>query len=85
MDRNEIQSAVFDACVDLLKADRADLSDDTRFGDDLDADSLDLVEVVMSLEDRFGITIPEHDLEDVETIGQAVDRVQNRLGDEATA
>ena len=67
MDRNEIQSAVFDACVDLLKADRADLSDDTRFGDDLDADSLDLVEVVMSLEDRFGITIPEQDLEDVET------------------
>ena len=85
MDRTEIINAVYDACVELLKADRADLSEDTRFGDDLDADSLDLVEVVMSLEDRFGIAIPEDELEGVETIGQAVDRVQIRLGDEARA
>jgi acyl carrier protein len=85
MDRNQILHATFDACVDLLEADRGDLSEDTRFGDDLDADSLDVVEVMMALEDRFGITIPEDDLEDVETIGQAVDRVQNRLGDEPNA
>lgn len=79
MDRNEIQDAVFDACVDLLKADRSGLSETTRFGDDLDADSLDLVEVVMSLEDRFGVSIPEDELEGVETIGQAMDVVERRL------
>jgi acyl carrier protein len=83
MDRTEIFTAVGDACVELLKADRSSLSEDTRFGDDLDADSLDLVEVVMSLEDRFGIAIPEDDLDGVDTIGQAVDLVQTRLTDEA--
>ena len=84
MDRTEILNAVTDACVELLKADRASLNESTRFGDDLDADSLDLVEVVMSLEDRFGISIPEDELEGVETIGQAVDMVQARTADEAT-
>jgi len=83
MDRTEIVAAVSDACVELLKADRSALNEETRFGDDLDADSLDLVEVVMSLEDRFGIAIPEDDLDGVETIGQAVDLVQTRLTDEA--
>jgi acyl carrier protein len=83
MDRTEIINAVNDACVELLKADRSSLSEDTSFGDDLDADSLDLVEVVMSLEDRFGIAIPEDELEGVETIGQAADLVQARLADEA--
>ncbi len=82
MDRTEIVAAVSDACVELLKADRSSLNEDTRFGDDLDADSLDLVEVVMSLEDRFGIAIPEDDLDGVETIGQAVALVQARLTDE---
>ena len=84
MDRIEIVNAVQDACVELLKADRSSLSDDTRFGEDLDADSLDLVEVVMSLEDRFGVTIPEESLDGVETIGQAVDLVQGQLANEAS-
>ena len=85
MDRTEIVNAVSDACVELLKADRSTLVENTRFGDDLDADSLDLVEVVMSLEDAFGITIPEDQLEGVETIGQAADVVQRALADEAHA
>lgn len=83
MDRTEIVAAVSDACVELLKADRSSLSESTKFGEDLDADSLDLVEVVMSLEDRFGIAIPEDDLDGVETIGQAADLVLARLADEA--
>ena len=45
------------------------------FKDDLDADSLDLVELVMELEDRFDITIPEEDLEDVRTVGDALDLI----------
>jgi len=84
MERNEILDAVLDSCVELLKADRSQLSESTRFGDDLDADSLDLVEVVMSLEDRFGVSIPEDDLEGVETVGQAVDVVERHLGQEVS-
>jgi len=83
MDRNEIVDAVKDACVELLQADRADLTEATSFGDDLEADSLDLVEVVMSLEDRFDLKIPEDDLDGVKTIGEAADVVVARLADAA--
>ena len=85
MDRTEISTPCPTPVSNCSRPIVPTLSEDTRFGDDLDADSLDLVEVVMSLEDRFGIAIPEDDLEDVETIGQAVDLVQTRLADEATA
>ena len=49
--------------------------EDARFKEDLDADSLDLVELVMGLEEKFDVTIPEEDLEGVATVGQAVDLV----------
>ncbi|MCU1453422.1 MAG: acpP [Acidimicrobiales bacterium] len=84
MERTEVVDAVYDACVELLKADRASLTEATTFAEDLDADSLDLVEVVMSLEDRFDLKIPEDDLEGVETIGQAVDMVVARASDAAS-
>ncbi len=83
MDRTEIVDAVKDACVELLQADKAELTEATSFGDDLEADSLDLVEVVMSLEDRFDLKIPEDDLDGVKTIGEAADVVIARLADAA--
>lgn len=83
MDRNEIVDAVKDACVELLQADKDELTEATSFGDDLEADSLDLVEVVMSLEDRFDLKIPEDDLDAVKTIGEAADVVVARLADAA--
>ena len=52
---------------------------EAKFGDDLDADSLDLVELVMALEEEFGIEVPEEDLEGVETVGQAYDLVVGKL------
>ncbi|MDQ1477192.1 MAG: acyl carrier protein, partial [Actinomycetota bacterium] len=51
------------------------VTETARFKEDLDADSLDLVELVMGLEERFDIEVPEDDLEGVTTIGQAVDLV----------
>ena len=50
-----------------------------HFSDDLDADSLDLVELVMALEEEFGIEVPESDLEGVDTIGKAFDLVTSKV------
>ena len=83
MDRNEIVDAVKDACVELLQADKDELTEATSFADDLEADSLDLVEVVMSLEDEFDLKIPEDDLDGVKTIGEAADVVVARLASAA--
>jgi acyl carrier protein len=56
------------------------IDESTRFRDDLDADSLDLYELVMELEDTYGVGIPEEEAAKIETVGQAVDFVAARLG-----
>jgi acyl carrier protein len=50
------------------------------FGDDLEADSLDLVELVMALEEEFGVEVPEKEVEDIKTVGQAFDLIVGKLG-----
>ena len=57
-----------------------EITDTTRFRDDLDADSLDLYELVMELEDTYGIRVSEEDAAEIETVGQAVDFVAARIG-----
>jgi acyl carrier protein len=57
--------------VEVLSVEESAVVPDAKFGDDLDADSLDLVELVMALEEEFGVEVPEEDLEGVETVGQA--------------
>jgi acyl carrier protein len=66
--------------VEVLQVDPEQVTMEARFGDDLDADSLDLVELVMALEEAFDVEIPEEDLEGVETVGQAYKLVQTKLG-----
>jgi acyl carrier protein len=65
--------------VDVLQVDPEQVTMDARFGDDLDADSLDLVELVMALEEAFDIEVPEDDLDGVETVGQAYELVQSKV------
>jgi acyl carrier protein len=65
--------------VEVLQVDPEQVTLEARFGDDLDADSLDLVELVMALEEAFDIEVPEEDLEGVETVGQAYELVQSKL------
>ena len=65
--------------VEVLQVQPDQVTMDARFGDDLDADSLDLVELVMSLEEAFGIEVPEDELEGIETVGQAYELVQSKL------
>jgi acyl carrier protein len=66
--------------VEVLGVDASAVTLEARFGDDLEADSLDLVELMMAIEERFDIEIPEEELADVATVGQAWNLVQGKLG-----
>ncbi|HET9600525.1 MAG: acyl carrier protein [Acidimicrobiales bacterium] len=78
---NEELYARFRNCaVEVLSVDADKVVPEAKFGDDLDADSLDLVELVMALEEEFGIEVPEEDLEGIETVGQAYDLVVSKIG-----
>ncbi len=80
MDRTEIEGKVCSILAEQLAVDPAKVTPAARFSEDLDADSLDLVEAVLALEEEFGVSIPEEEMEDVTTVGQAVDLVAGKLG-----
>ncbi len=70
----------FKKCVvEVLSVDASKITLEANFGDDLDADSLDLVELVMALEEEFDIEVPESELEGVDTIGKAFDLVTSKV------
>jgi acyl carrier protein len=79
MDRTEIFGAVAQLAVEVLGVEPEAVVEEARFKEDLDADSLDLVELVMALEERFDISVPEDELENVLTVGQAVGLVSDKL------
>ena len=79
MEREEALSALREVAVDVLSVEPDSVVETARFKEDLDADSLDLVELVMGLEERFDISVPEEDLESVATVGQAVDLVLSKV------
>jgi acyl carrier protein len=83
MEREEALSALREVAVEVLSVDDATVQEDARFKEDLDADSLDLVELVMGLEERFDISVPEEDLDGVATVGQAVDLVMAKVAAKA--
>ena len=70
----------FKACaVEVLHVPPEKVTLEASFAEDLDADSLDLVELVMALEEQFDITVDESELEDVSTVGEAFELVQSKL------
>ena len=79
MEREEALSALREVAVEVLSVEPDEVVEASRFKEDLDADSLDLVELVMGLEERFDISVPEEDLESVATVGQAVDLVMAKV------
>ena len=66
--------------VDVLSVEEDQVTLEASFADDLDADSLDLVELVMALEEEFDVTVEEEELADIETIGAAFTMIEAKLG-----
>ena len=75
MTREEALERVRGILVEQLGVDDGQVTEDASFQGDLDADSLDLVELIMELEDQFGLKISDEDAQKIETVGQAVDYV----------
>jgi acyl carrier protein len=73
MDRSDALNALRSAAVDVLQVEADKVVESASFAEDLEADSLDLVELVMQLEDSLGVTIDEDDLAEVRTVGDALD------------
>jgi acyl carrier protein len=75
-----LENEVIDIIVEQLGVDRADVSLNKSFLEDLNADSLDLTELIMTLEEKFGFEISEEDAEKLKTVGSVVDYIKSRKG-----
>ncbi|HEX9823672.1 MAG TPA: acyl carrier protein [Actinomycetota bacterium] len=80
MERTEIEERVRKVLAEQLARDVNEVTMEARFDEDLDADSLDLVEAVLALEEEFSIEIPEEEMEGVKTVKEAVDLAASKLG-----
>jgi len=76
--REEILERVKEVLVEQLGVDEGEITEAASFQEDLDADSLDLVELIMELEDQFGVKISDEDAQSIQTVGQAVDYIAAR-------
>jgi acyl carrier protein len=68
-----------ECAVKVLSVDADKVTLEASFADDLDADSLDLVELVMALEEEFDVTVEEEELEGISTVGQAYELITSKL------
>src|SRR5579883_1968394 len=68
--REEIFERVKQVLVEQLGVDEGEITEEASFQEDLDADSLDLVELIMELEDQFGVKISDEDAQKIQTVGQ---------------
>jgi len=79
MDRNAIESKMKELLVEELGLDEDKITMSATFEEDLEVDSLGVVELLMALEDNFGVQIPDEEAESLVTVGEAVDLVEKKL------
>ena len=79
MEKTEIQSKMTELLVDELGLDEEKITMESRFEEDLEVDSLGVVELLMALEDNFGVQIPDEEAEQLTTVGEAVDLVHTKI------
>jgi len=79
MERSEIENRIKNLLVSELGLDEAKVSAEATFEEDLEVDSLGVVELLMALEDEFGVKIPDEEAEEIGTVGEAVDVVAAKL------
>ncbi|MCX0290344.1 acyl carrier protein [Lactobacillus kullabergensis] len=75
MSKEEIFTKIRDILADNFEVEKEKITDETNFKSDLDADSIDLVEFILQLEDEFGAEISDEDAEKIKTVGDAVNYV----------
>ena len=75
----DLEQRISEIIVEQLGVSRDDIESESSFTDDLGADSLDLVEMVMAMEEEFGVEIPEEDSEKLQTFGDAVAYLKEKL------
>jgi acyl carrier protein len=76
----DIAAKVKAIIAESLGVDINEVTENASFVNDLGADSLDNVELVMTLEEQFGIEIPDEDAEKIQTVGQAIEYIKSKLG-----
>jgi len=72
----EIEERVIEIVSDQMGVDKSEITRETSFVNDLNADSLDTVELVMEFEDEFDLNIPDEDAEKIQTVGEAIKYVE---------
>jgi acyl carrier protein len=75
MDIKTVESKVIEIVSEQMGVDKAEISRETSFINDLNADSLDTVELVMEFEDAFDMSIPDEEAEKIQTVGAAIDYI----------
>lgn len=75
LSEDEIQDKVISIVSEQMGVDKAEINKETSFVNDLNADSLDTVELVMEFEDEFEMSIPDEEAEQIQTVGQAVEYI----------
>ncbi len=80
MSKEEIFNKIKDLIAENFDVDKDKITESTNFTDDLDADSIDLVEFILQLEDEFGSEIPDEEAEKIKTVGDAVSYIESHQG-----
>ena len=83
MEAQEVESRVIDIVAEQMGVDKGEINRDTDFINDLNADSLDTVELVMEFEDAFETSIPDEEAEKIKTVGQAIDYIMAHMEQES--